>query len=126
MQAALILVVDDSNDVADSMALILEMAGFRTGLAYDGRAALAAIADKPPDAVLLDLSLPDIDGCELARQIRRGQTTPPLLIALTGEGSPEKLAATRAAGFDAHLVKPVDPDVVTRLLIERGLQPQAG
>ncbi|NLD67681.1 MAG: response regulator [Limnobacter sp.] len=119
--APAILVVDDNADAADSLALILELEGFRTRAVYDGRAALSAIVEDPPTAVLLDIGLPDLDGLEVARQARERlpRAHRLLIVALSGHGRAQDLAAARSAGCDEHLVKPVDPDVVLELLRQR-------
>lgn len=115
--AALVLVVDDSADAAECLALILETEGFRILTAHDGRSALDRVEQERPDAVLLDLGLPDLDGVEVGRRIRtRADGADVLLVALSGHGGQDVVAATRAAGFDAHLVKPVDPARIVALL----------
>lgn len=117
---ALVLVVDDSADAAESLALVLEIEGFQALIAHDGRSALDRIEQERPDAVLLDLGLPDLDGVEVGRRIRaRRDGAGILLIAISGHGGQDDIAATRAAGFDAHLVKPVDPGRIMELLTER-------
>lgn len=125
--APLILVVDDNPDAAESLALVLELEGFRTSVAHDGASALAQHAAARPDALLLDLGLPDMDGREVARRIReRGAPGQPVLIAISGLGRPEEVEASHAAGFAAHLVKPVAPDVIVRALAGLGLAAPAG
>jgi CheY-like chemotaxis protein len=120
----MILVVDDDADTAECMSLVLRMEGYRTATACDGHAALDRYASTRPDAALLDLGLPDIDGCELARRIRAGADDPRLLlVALTGSGDDAHRSATRAAGFDAHLLKPVAPGEILQLLARHGLVP---
>src|SRR5690606_9576179 len=123
--APLILVVDDSPDAAECLALVLEQEGFRVDVAHDGRSALARIASDPPDAVLLDLGLPDLDGIVVAQRIRARQDAAAgvLLVAISGHGADSDLEATRAAGFDAHLVKPVAPERILDLLAGRQLIP---
>jgi len=120
-----ILVVDDSPDAAECLALVLEQEGFRVAVAHDGRSALARIDSDPPDAVLLDLGLPDLDGIVVAQRIRARQDAAAgvLLVAISGHGADRDLEATRAAGFDAHLVKPVAPERILDLLAGRQLIP---
>jgi PAS domain S-box-containing protein len=102
-----ILVVDDNVDAADLLAELLAGMGYETRTVYDGRAALAADAEFAPDIALLDIGLPELDGYEVARRLRaRGR--PVRLVALTGYGRDTDRAAALAAGFDAHLVKPVE------------------
>ncbi len=105
-----VLVVDDSRDGADSLVMVLNTMGARARAAYDGASALSAIREYKPTVVLLDISMPEMDGYEVAATIR---SDPELrgvrLIALTGFGSEEQRNKTREAGFDDHYVKPVDP-----------------
>jgi len=104
-----ILVVDDNKDAANSMAVLLKFKGHTTHTAYDGLEAVEAAATFCPDVVLLDIGLPTLNGYEACRRIREqtvGQTI--RLVALTGWGQDKDRERTRDAGFDAHLVKPVD------------------
>jgi CheY-like chemotaxis protein len=103
-----ILVVDDNVDAAHTMAEALALAGHETRLAFDGPAALAIAAEFQPDAAVLDLGLPLMDGYELAQQLVAMQEIRPVLVAVTGYGQVSDKHRTRAAGFDAHIVKPVD------------------
>jgi CheY-like chemotaxis protein len=103
------LVVDDNRDAAASLAMLLELDGHSVVTAYDGSSALIAAETHRPDVALLDIGLPVMDGAEVCRRIRqepwgRGMT----LIALTGWGQAEDRTRTRDAGFDGHLVKPVN------------------
>lgn len=119
LSAHRILVVDDNRDSALSMAMLLKMTGNETCTAFDGLEAVSAAAAFRPDIALLDMGLPRQNGCEVARQIRQqpwGQSM--VLVALTGWGQEEDRRKSSEAGFDAHLVKPVDPATLTRLLAE--------
>lgn len=112
-----ILVVDDNADAAESLAMLLELAGHDVQVAYDGPAALAALSDRRPDVILLDIGLPGMDGYAVAREVRaRYGPRSPMLIAMTGYGQPEDRARAQEAGFDFHLVKPVAPDTLMALL----------
>ncbi|MGB2714121.1 MAG: ATP-binding protein [Vicinamibacterales bacterium] len=112
-----ILVVDDNVDAAHLMADALEAVGHETRLAYDGPAALDIAASFQPHAALLDLGLPLMDGYELAKQLLAGDSGPsPILIAVTGYGQTSDHDKTRAAGFHAHVVKPVDLPQLMSLL----------
>lgn len=114
-----LLVVDDNPDVADSMQLLLDSLGHEVQVVHDGYQALDAIAAFGPNAVFLDLGLPGIDGFETAKRMRatpEGRNV--TLIALTGWGREEDISRTTAAGFDHHLVKPVEPHILERLLAE--------
>jgi len=115
------LVVDDNRDAADSLALLLEVYGADVQVAYDGISALATLRSSPrPDVVLLDLGMPDMDGFEVASRIRKQpELVGIVLVALTGWGQPEDRRATRAAGFDLHLVKPVSPPELRDLIALR-------
>ncbi|MEQ1568723.1 MAG: ATP-binding protein, partial [Myxococcota bacterium] len=105
-----VLVVDDDLDVAQSMATLLELMGHEVRVAHDGAGALAAMADPTPEVVFLDIGMAGVSGLEVARLIRAGHRFGrPYLVALTGYGAAEDLARTHAAGFDLHLVKPVEP-----------------
>jgi CheY-like chemotaxis protein len=112
-----VLVVDDNRDAADSLAMLLRLGGHEVRVAYDGPTALATVSGFGPDLVLLDLGMPGMDGYEIARRLRQtpgfaGRT----LAALTGWGQEEDRRRTREAGFDRHLVKPVDPAELAALM----------
>jgi signal transduction histidine kinase/ActR/RegA family two-component response regulator len=112
-----VLVVDDNRDAADSLALLLQAMGHEVATAYDGAEALAQSGRLRPDAVLLDLGLPEMDGYEVARRLRREPgLRGVLLVALTGYGHEEDRRRTLESGFDAHLVKPADLGVLRDLL----------
>lgn len=112
-----ILVVDDNHLAADSLATLLEQAGHQTWTAYDGEGALAAAETARPDVLLLDLGLPDQDGYRICSAIRRKASGRKMLIvAVTGWGQTEARLKSSAAGFDAHLVKPVYPEDILRLI----------
>jgi signal transduction histidine kinase/CheY-like chemotaxis protein len=114
-----ILIVDDNRDSADMIATLLTFGGHETHTANDGRAAVAAAANLQPDVIFMDLGLPILNGYEAARQIRERQTGKrPILVALTGWGQDEDRRRSESAGFDAHLVKPVDDRLLGKLLAE--------
>ncbi len=118
--AARVLVVDDNLDAADTMGAMLTMRGFSVTVEYSGEAAVRAVEQHGPDAVLLDIGLPGIDGYEACRRIRRSSPgTQPVVIALTGWGQTKDRELAAAAGFDAHLTKPAEPDQVIALLKRR-------
>jgi chemotaxis response regulator CheB len=105
-----ILLVEDDADIRESLKTLLEIQGYPVRTVGDGPAALVAIADRAPDVALVDIGLPGFDGCELARRIRAEPSNARLrLIALTGYGQPADREATAAAGFNAHLTKPLKP-----------------
>ncbi len=106
-----ILVVDDNIDAATSLATLLEHRGHRVRACFDGSVAFEQAAMSPPEVAFIDLNMPSPDGIELSRMIRSqswGRNVK--LVALTGMGQPDDLERTRAAGFDQHLIKPVNPD----------------
>jgi CheY-like chemotaxis protein len=112
-----VLIVDDNRDSADSLAMLLNVAGHEVGTAYDGEQALETAEALRPDVILLDIGMPKLNGYEVCRRIREqpwGQGT--FLIALTGWGQEEDRRRTEEAGFDHHMVKPVDPAVLMRIL----------
>ena len=111
-----ILVVDDNEDVANCFAEVLSLMGHETRVAYNGRAALDSAAQSPPEVVLLDIVMPGMSGLEVARQIRLQHGPAVLLIALTAFGQDADRQMSREAGFDQHLVKPVDMEHLKRLL----------
>ncbi len=112
-----VLVVDDLAASADTLRMLLELEGFEARVAVDGAKALEVAAVFAPDAVVLDLGLPGMDGYQVARQLRLSPIArSALLIALTGYSDPETLQRTREAGFDHHLVKPADMDVLLSIL----------
>jgi PAS domain S-box-containing protein len=117
-----ILIVDDNRDAAEMLATLLQFDGHETFAAHDGLAAVEAAGTLDPDVILLDIGLPVLNGYEAARRIRgqQGQKRRPLLVALTGWGQDEDRRRSEEAGFDAHLVKPVDEAVLIRLLADLG------
>jgi CheY-like chemotaxis protein len=120
-QGLRLLIVDDNDDAGQMLGMYLETAGFGVTVVQSAQAALAAAADEPPDAALLDIGLPDMDGNELARRMRHlphmAQAT---LIAITGYGQEADRARTAAAGFDHHFVKPVDMESLLGVLARAG------
>jgi CheY-like chemotaxis protein/two-component sensor histidine kinase len=114
---ARILVADDNYDAAQSLALMLGMDGHEVRTASDGLEALRVADEFRPQLVLLDIGMPKLDGYETARKLReRPWSKSTLLFALTGWGQEEDRERARQAGFDRHLVKPVDPDTLSELL----------
>jgi PAS domain S-box-containing protein len=116
-EAMRLLVVDDDVDAADSLALLLCMSGHEAIVAYSGATALGSAVEQRPAAVILDLSLPGMDGYELARHLRQHpQLVDVPLIALSGHGQPTDIERSLAAGFTAHLVKPIELERLLALL----------
>jgi CheY-like chemotaxis protein len=113
-----VLIVEDHDDSRTTLRMLLSMAHGHTVLeAADGHSALQIALDERPDAALIDVGLPGLDGYEVARRIREGTGPDAIfLIALTGYGSDEDRQKARDAGFDMHLVKPVDSAELARVL----------
>jgi len=112
-----ILVVDDNEDAANSLAMLLQLDGHDVSTAYDGTAALSATKQLKPEVVFLDIGLPQMDGYEVARRLRAEYgSAAPRLIALTGYGQAEDRARALAVGFAAHLTKPIDSHQLQRVL----------
>ncbi len=113
-----LLVVDDNRDSAKSLALLLRLLGNDVATAFDGTEALEQIAATRPEVVFLDIGLPGLSGYEVARTVRASAADygQPVLIAMTGFGTEEDRQQSRAAGFDAHLVKPVELTALQKLL----------
>jgi PAS domain S-box-containing protein len=118
-RAADVLIVEDNPDTAESLAMLLHLRGHRTRAVPDGHAALDAVRAARPDVMLVDIGLPGIDGYTVANRVRSDPALARvLLVALTGYGRDEDKRLARAAGFHHHLVKPVDPDELFRLLAQ--------
>jgi CheY-like chemotaxis protein len=112
-----VLVVDDNVDAADSQTILLGIAGYTTATAYSGRDAVQCARAFRPDVILLDIGLPDVDGYEVARQLRADPLTADMvLVALTGWGSDDHKRMSKEAGFDWHLTKPVEAKALTAAL----------
>ena len=109
------LVVDDNEDAARSVGYLLEMSGHDVMLAFDGPGALEAAAAAPPDLVLLDIGLPGMDGYTVAAELRAAGHVRATLVALTGYGQDEHVRRSREAGFDHHLVKPINFDKIEKI-----------
>jgi CheY-like chemotaxis protein len=115
-----VLVVDDNNDAAEMLAEALEVLGCETDVAYDGPSALEAAKRFRPQVVFLDIGLPVMDGYEVARRMRRDPELAPVrLVAVTGYGQASDRRRAREAGFDEHVVKPIDLDALPGLLAPR-------
>jgi signal transduction histidine kinase len=114
-----ILVVDDNEDAANSLATLLRLKDQNVRVAHDGTTALAAAESFRPDVVFLDIGMPAMDGYEVARRLRgQPEGSKALLVALTGWGQADDRARSQDAGFDYHVVKPVEPDTL-QLLLDR-------
>jgi len=121
-----ILLVEDNPDAAESYALLFGVAGHDVRVARDGLAALRAAEEFVADVAFVDVGLPGIDGYEVARRLRTlSGWANAVLIALSGYGRSEDKAMARDAGFDHHLTKPVEPDVLERFLAQLGRRTDA-
>jgi signal transduction histidine kinase/DNA-binding response OmpR family regulator len=112
-----ILIVDDNIDAAETLAMMLEILGQQTHKAHDGNAAIQAAADYQPDVIFMDIGLPGISGHEAASRIRKDLgMTGVYMVALSGYGTEEDRRKSLYAGFDTHLVKPLDPSMLPGIL----------
>jgi CheY-like chemotaxis protein len=112
-----VLIADDNRDAADTLAMLLEMSGYEVCVARDGEEAVSMAASFQPDAILLDIGMPRLDGygaCERIRLLPVAGAA--FIVALTGWGNDADKDRARAAGFDRHLVKPVDPVQLLEIL----------
>jgi CheY-like chemotaxis protein len=113
-----VLVVDDNVDAAHAMAYVLKLGGHEVTIAHDGPGALAAATSKAPELVLLDIGLPGMDGYAVAGRMRAAGLHDVAIVAVTGYGREDDLRRSTEAGFDHHLVKPVDAAMVRRIIAE--------
>jgi CheY-like chemotaxis protein len=111
-----VLVIEDNDDARAAMTALLELEGYHVAGAADGREGIEVARAKGPDIALIDIGLPGIDGYEVARRIRASLGSAIFLVALTGYGEPDDRRRAPEAGFDAHVVKPVDPGELTAML----------
>jgi PAS domain S-box-containing protein len=119
-----ILLVEDHPDARESLRMLLDLAGHQVFVAADGHDGLETLRAIRPDVALVDIGLPGLDGYALARTVRADPALRATrLVALTGHGQAEDRARARAAGFDAHLTKPVEPDALQRVLAEPSGRP---
>ncbi|MDP2054622.1 MAG: response regulator [Acidobacteriota bacterium] len=114
-----ILIVDDNPDSATSMAMMLSMMGHETRTAHDGEAALSTAEEFRPRVVLLDIGLPKLNGYEVAQRIRQAEWGSAMfLVAITGWGQDEDRRRSEDVGMNLHLVKPVEPGALDRVLAD--------
>jgi len=112
-----VMIIDDNADAADSLATLLGAQGYSIAVEYNGEKGFQRAAAEAPDALLIDIGLPDIDGYSLAQRLRaHPRTARALLIAVTGYGQPRDREQALACGFSHHLVKPVDMPTLARAL----------
>jgi PAS domain S-box-containing protein len=115
-----VLIADDNEDAARTLAMLLEVSGHQVVVAHDGEQALRSFEEYRPEFVLLDIGMPKLDGYEVARRVRERAGNQPRLVALTGWGQETDKARARAAGFDLHFTKPIDPEQILDLLGSAG------
>jgi CheY-like chemotaxis protein len=113
-----ILVVEDLHDTADSLAMLLELWGYQPTVVYEGKKAIEAASTLCPDIILLDIDLPDVNGYNVARQLRQvPELANTLLLAITGYRQESDVQCCKEAGIDLHFLKPVDPEEIKEALI---------
>ena len=111
-----ILIIEDHDDAREALRALLELEGHSVEAAASGPKGVELAQANMPDIALVDIGLPEVDGYEVARRLRGLTSGRPYLIALTGYGQPDDIKRARDAGFDAHLLKPVDPDALAKVL----------
>jgi len=117
LEPSRVLIVDDDQDVAGSLAMLIESLGAETRIAYDGASAVEAAVEFAPEVALIDIRMDGVDGYETARRVRaRLGAGTPLMVALTGLGQDRDREAAIEAGFDLHLTKPVSADALEQVL----------
>ena len=117
---ARVLVVDDSVDSAETLGELLRIWGHDVRLAHDGPAAVEAAREYRPEIILLDIGLPGMDGFAVAQKLKAEGLQARMLVALTGYGEQTDKQRTQQAGFHHHMVKPVDPEALQKLIGGRG------
>lgn len=113
-----VLVVDDHTEAADSLGILLQLRGATVKVVHNGAAAVDVIREFKPQAVLMDIAMPGLNGFEVAERLQQEGIMPSLLVAMTGWGNDENRKRTLAAGFHEHRVKPVDIEALIRRLAE--------
>ena len=120
-----ILVVDDSRDAAESLTRLLRLGGHEVLIAHEGEHALHLAATQQPAVVLLDIGLPGMDGYEICRRLRQSGLSHALIVAMTGYGLERDRKRSQEAGFDTHLVKPVPPAELFRMMANHSFAPRS-
>jgi len=116
VRSRFVLVVDDNQDAADSLAQLLRLSGHQVDVAYTGMCALARVRSCCPEVVLCDLGLPELSGYDFAKAIRRELPRTIRLVAISGYAQPEDISRSLEAGFDAHVAKPANTADIERWL----------
>jgi len=121
-----VVVADDNPAMTSVLAMALRMWGWEVIVAHDGLAAITAVRKTCPLVAVIDIGLPGLNGLEVARIVRATDAAPRLLIALSGYGEEQDRQRSHEAGFDSHLVKPVDPDVLRKMMMSACRQDREG
>ena len=122
--ASRVVIIDDNQDAAHTMLMLVEQLGGSARMAHDPVSGLAAVQEFEPDIVFLDIGLPGMDGYEACRRIRQQPSARHVaIVAVTGWGQPQDKQRALDAGFDAHLTKPVDPTALAKVLAALGRPP---
>ncbi len=112
-----VLVIEDNFDAAESLRLVLELAGHDVAVAHSGEEGLSRAYEVVPEIVLCDLGLPaGMSGLEVARELRARHADAIALVALTGHSGPDVMREVKDAGFDMHIVKPIDPAALSKIV----------
>jgi DNA-binding response OmpR family regulator len=111
-----VVVADDNPSMTRALQVVLELWGWEVSVAHDGMSAVESIRASRPAVALIDIGLPELSGLEVARLLRAEGAAPRLLVALSGYGEERDRRLSREAGFDRHLVKPVDPEILRATL----------
>lgn len=120
-----VLIADDNEDAADMLAQLVRMRGYQVAVAHDGLEAVSSAASFMPDVALLDIGMPELDGHQVAAELRKERGADVTLVAITGWGDGEAKQRSSTAGFDHHLTKPIDLDGLISWLAERSQQKQS-
>ena len=116
MSTLRVVVADDNPSMTTALRLVLQFWGWEVIVAHDGMEALSSVREARPAVALIDIGLPRMDGLEVARLLRAGRAAPRLLVALSGYGEDRDRVRSHEAGFDRHLVKPIEPEVLRAVM----------
>ena len=117
-----VLIADDNEDAADMLAQLVRLRGYEVAVAHDGLEAVSSAATFMPDVALLDIGMPELDGHQVARELRKERGSDVTLVAITGWEDGEDGQSSSSAGFDHHLTKPIDLDGLISWLAARSRQ----
>jgi CheY-like chemotaxis protein len=125
-RALRVLIADDNEDAADMLAQLVRMRGYEVAVAHDGLEAISSAASFMPDVALLDIGMPELDGHQVAAELRKERGADVTLVAITGWGDDADKQRASSAGFDHHLTKPIDLDGLISWLAERSQKKHSG